>query len=266
MTSIGAAPPTRNGAPLWRALAIQFIVVSFLLGLSLALQRSGAWSASWQLTPWGFVLAVSVLSVLLSLGRLPRWWLPLQALFAPALFLLWLAQWPSWVYLLGFLALWLLAPNALLGRVPLYLSGPSAWANVEQLIQTHDARRVVDLGCGLGGMLVWLAERHPQREFIGVETAWLPYWIARWRLGRLPNVRVARRDLWAEPLGEYDLVFCFLSPQPMAGLWRKALTQMRPGSVLASLGFEVPGVAGQETPSGRHTLYTYVLPDRKSAA
>ncbi|HSX69654.1 MAG TPA: class I SAM-dependent methyltransferase, partial [Pseudomonas sp.] len=46
--------------------------------------------------------------------------------------------------------------------------------------------------------------------------------------------------------GGYDVVYCFLSPAPMAELWTKARSEMRPGSLLISNSFEIPGVAPGE--------------------
>ena len=69
------------------------------------------------------------------------------------------------------------------------------------------------------------------------------------------------RSLWREPLGDYDVVYCFLSPAPMAELWAKARREMRPGSLLVSNSFPIEGVTPDaviEVPDRRRTrLYLY---------
>jgi hypothetical protein len=43
-------------------------------------------------------------------------------------------------------------------------------------------------------------------------------------------------------LAKYDVVYAYLSPVPMADLWKKARLEMRPGSLFVSNGFIVPDV------------------------
>ena len=106
-------------------------------------------------------------------------------------------------------------------------------------------------------MIAALKRLRPDCEFHGVELAWLPYIVSRLRAGR----RVKRRDLMSVDLGAYDVVYAFLSPAPMSQLWAKAKSEMRPGSLFVSLGFQVPGVPAQKvipvSASGRHTLYVW---------
>ena len=58
------------------------------------------------------------------------------------------------------------------------------------------------------------------------------------------------RSLWQVPLGDFDVVYCFLSPQPMPALWDKARREMAAGSWLISNSFAIPAV----TPSRRLEL------------
>jgi hypothetical protein len=56
-------------------------------------------------------------------------------------------------------------------------------------------------------------------------------------------------------------VYAFLSPVPMAEVWRKATEELRPGSLLVSNSFPVEGVTPDaviEVPDRRRTrLYLY---------
>jgi SAM-dependent methyltransferase len=189
---------------------------------------------------------------------LPRWWWPLQALCLPAaLALLWL-ELPSWVYLLVFLLLLLVYWNAGGDRVPLYLSSRATWEAVDELLPTGPFA-FVDLGCGLGGLLAYLAGRRPEGRFCGVESAPLPF-LASWlRLRGRPNCRVRRADLWQVKLAEFSGVACFLSPEPMAELWLKARAELRPGALFISNSFAVPGVAPDQTieAGGRQRLLVW---------
>jgi SAM-dependent methyltransferase len=101
--------------------------------------------------------------------------------------------------------------------------------------------RVIDLGCGNGTFLRRLARLRPDCEFVGIEYAPLPWLWSGLTCARLGNCRIIRGDFWSRPLSDYDLVYAFLSPVPMARLWAKAGAEMKAGSLLVSNTFVVPG-------------------------
>ncbi len=175
-------------------------------------------------------------------SALPGWWLGILAAFVPALY--WgqgLGLDPV-VYLGALLLCLLLLGNSVFERVPLYLSSAAVWNALGSLLPEGGRGRVLDLGCGPGGGLARLARDAPGFTVEGVETSPIPWLIARWRTRRLANSRVRFQNLWSRDLGGYDLVYAYLSPAPMARLWAKARAEMRPGSLLVSNGFRVPGV------------------------
>jgi SAM-dependent methyltransferase len=172
---------------------------------------------------------------------LARWWLPINLLLPLAVVLTLSLHLPSWVFLLGFLLLLLLQWNSNTEQVPLYLSNRKTWEVLEHLLPHHDIR-FVDLGSGLGGTLFHLAERHPQGQFVGIESAPLPYAISRIRLAvnRLKNVELRYGNFWKVDLSSYNVLYAFLSPVPMQRLYDKAHTEMKEGSLFISNSFGVP--------------------------
>ncbi len=212
--------------------------------LALAAGRVAGVQLGAELWVWG------IGAVALALGwrwGLPRWWRPILLLFAPALYWALLLALPSWIYLAGLLLCALLLGNSVRDRVPLYLSSSAVWSALERHLELKPGSRVLDLGAGLGGGLAWLAARHPQVQFVGVENSPLLWLLCRLRLARVANATVRWRNLWAEPLQDYAVVYAFLSPAPMPRLWRKVKSEMQPGSLFVSNSFEVPGVAPDET-------------------
>jgi SAM-dependent methyltransferase len=150
--------------------------------------------------------------------RLPLWWVPINALFVPLVF---------WVHKLALHPAWFLATFAvLLGvfwttyrtRVPLYLSSRQTCERLASLLPVKGEVRLLDLGCGLGGVLLALHRLRPNLRLTGREIAPVPAWIARLRLRRVPFADVRRADFWREDLSRYDVVYAFLSPQPMSEL------------------------------------------------
>ena len=188
-----------------------------------------------------------LLAALLSLAiGLDRWWLPIQLLFAPLLVLALQLELNPWYYFGGFVLLALVYWSTFRTRVPLYLSGRKVWPAVEALlpaVETGRERRFVDLGCGVGGLLLHLACARPDMRFDGIELAPLPAAISKLRAAIVSgrNCRVLWGSFWKRSLADYDVVFAFLSPVPMPELWRKAHAEMRPGSLLISSTFTVPG-------------------------
>jgi len=151
--------------------------------------------------------------------------------------------------------------------VPLYLSNRETVAALAELLERRAGEgslRFVDLGSGIGSTVITLADRLPQVVCCGVENAPLTWLVGRiLGVGR-SNLQWQWEDLWQVDLGQHDVVYAFLSPAPMPGLWEKAVREMAPGSMLVSNSFPVPGV----TPSAvievpcrpARPLYCYEMP------
>lgn len=178
---------------------------------------------------------------------LPTWWLPIQGLFVPTLVFASALSLPPSMFLVGFVLLWLVFRSNLKERVPLYLSNASTWRALAELLPQQGGFAFLDMGCGLGGALTFLSARRVDGEFHGVESAPLPFVVSWLRLRRQSNGRVRFGDMWRVNLADYDVVYAFLSPSPMQELWCKARSEMRPGSLLVSNSFDVPGIQPSRT-------------------
>jgi SAM-dependent methyltransferase len=186
------------------------------------------------------LIAGALAATLSAACRQRIWWLPLHFAFIPAL---WGAQQidaPAEIYLVAFLLLVLFYWSSFRTQVPLYLSGRAAWHAVAGLLPADREFRFIDLGSGLGGLPLYLAANFPRGHFYGTEIAPAPWLISRVRAAvARSRVRFLRRDYRTLDLGEFDVVFAFLSPAAMPGLWQQAQAQMRPGSLFVSLAFAV---------------------------
>ena len=245
-----------NGLPpIVPALLLQACSLAAIWALN---RIAGASASSMLLAVLAGVLAAALSSAL----GLERWWLPIQLLCAPAALLLLTLRIPGWVYGGAFLLLALVYWSTYRTRVPLYLSGPSVWRAVAQLLPPPRAEKtfaMIDLGSGLGGLLLALARARPDGRFHGVELAPLPVLISRLRMAwrGQGNCRISWASYWTHDLAAYDVVFAFLSPVPMRELWDKARREMRPGSLFISSSFEVPGARAPRC---------IRLPDRRGSA
>jgi len=252
-----AVPGETPRSPLPRAALAQALATLFALASAGMLSR-------WLPRPLDWLelaVATGLLALPLSLClRLPRWWLPLQLGFAPALYgASQLAIDPRF-YLLAFLLTLLLLGNSVRDRVPLYLSSGAVWRRLAELLPNRAGARWLDLGCGTGGGLLQLARLRPDVTGVGVESSPLLWLLCRLRLWRQPRAQVAWADLWRVDLSGFDLVYAFLSRAPMAALWEKARAEMRPGSMLVSNGFTIPDACPSEVIEldDRHRSRLYV--------
>ena len=149
---------------------------------------------------------------------------------------------PLWVYPAVFALIFAFYANTIRERVPLYLTNRTTWAVVSQILDGHSSTALerpafVDLGCGLGGMLAYLARAKPGWDIEGVETAPGPYLIAKLRTALIPNARVRYQSLWKVDLATFDVAYAFLSPAPMPRLHTKVAAEMRPGTLFVSNSF-----------------------------
>src|SRR5512139_354284 len=212
---------------------------------------------------WQLAFAQGAIAALLShVWRQPAWWPPLHLGFLPAIFVTRQAGLPAWIHLAAFLTLLLFYWSTFRTRVPLSLSGRKAWQPLAALLPQARPFRFIHLGSGLGGVPMYLESRFPQSRFYGTETAPAPWFISRlraWLKGS--RVDFMRKDYAALDLAGFDVVFAFLSPAAMPGLWQQAQAQMRSGTLFISLAFPVNGrqpdhVAAQDA-GALHTLYAW---------
>ncbi|MDG9929217.1 MULTISPECIES: class I SAM-dependent methyltransferase [unclassified Pseudomonas] len=226
------------------ALIAQCLALAGVAAVLLVAARLG----DWRPTLWQAAVAQGALAAAFGhwLG-LRRWWLPLNLAFVPGLLALQSREWPAWWFLAAFLLLLLINWNSFRERVPLYLSGADTRQRLSRRLATlPEDFRFVDLGCGLGGTLAQLARDYPKARLVGVETAPLVFLLAWLRCLPYRNCTVRYRSLWREDLSCHDVAYCFLSPAPMAELWAKVQREMRPGSLLISNTFEIPGAPARE--------------------
>lgn len=211
--------------------------------------------------PWMQGALAAVLSMLC---RQARWWWGLHLVFLPAVVVsLQAAIHPGW-FGAAFVLLALLYWNSARGQVPLYLSNASTARAVLDLLPPDRVVTLIDAGCGTGSLIARVARARRDCRVIGVENAPLPWLIAWLRALPLQNCHTRFGNLWAERFDEAEVVYAFLSPVPMARLWQKLCVEMKPGALLVSNSFEVPGVSADEVialPDRRGTrLFCYRLP------
>jgi len=197
-----------------------------------------------------------------------RWWIPLHLVFLPCVVMASQLQLPANAYGAVFLLLLCIYWTTFRTRVPLFLSNRASVHRLAARFSQHKNLQVLDVGSGTGSFVLRLASLRPDWQVSGSELAPIPYLISRWRAHRQHNAALYRRDFWNQSFATYGLVYAFLSPAPMAELWRKARQEMPPGSMLVSNSFPIPDLAPTLVISvgdRRQTqLFCYRIPEKRS--
>ena len=223
--------------PAWAVAALLHAACSIAIWMMAVRAPGLAPDAAWY---WLEGLSAAVLG---AVAGLPVWWLPINLVFAPAAHAVLGWHIPAVAYLVAFCLLFAFNAGAWRHRVPLFLSSAKVTAALSALLPARAGLRFLDLGCGTGSVLSELARARPDGSYHGIETAPLTYGLSWWRTRRCAAVRVTWGDFWAVDFSHYDVVYAYLSPEPMARLWEKARREMKPGSLLVSNTFAIPGVA-----------------------
>ena len=232
--------PAHKRMPLAVALAAQAIGGIVVFGAAFVLLRISIFQP-----PLIILLSLHGLVAAVAGHRfgLAKWWAPVQLTFpfAVAAALTW--QVPGWIYLALFVGFVAVFWNSARGGVPLYLTNTRTKTALAKLLPTEQDFHFADLGGGLGGPVLALSRERPNGQFTGIESApalFLAAWLRR-RLAGTTNNHIQFGDFWSRDLSGFDVVYCFLSPVPMPALFEKARKEMKPGSLLISNSFEVPG-------------------------
>ncbi|MBS4050856.1 MAG: hypothetical protein KGZ69_06600 [Methylomonas sp.] len=167
----------------------------------------------------------------------PLWWIPIHLFFLPAVWVVLQLNLPAWIYLAGFSLLVLIFWGTVKGDVPLFLSSPAVSRALSDIVRRQRAESLIDLGAGIGSVVIPLANRFPQMSITAVERAPIPWLILSWRCRGIVNIKVCRDNFWDYPLGNFSVVFAFLSPKVMSRLGEKCRNELGEDSLLVSSTF-----------------------------
>lgn len=222
-------------APALKAITIQ--CVSFVAALALI---GGVDVLAQYDVPlyWAALIQGLLASVISQWLGMAWWWMIIQFFFPVSILFTLALHLPSVVFLGAFLMLMALYWTTFRTQVPYYPSTPKTWNAVANLLPQDRPIRFIDIGSGFGGLVLNLDARRSDGEFSGIELAPLP-WLISWLRAFAGRRRChfLRGDYNHLDFSYYDVIFAYLSPAVMTAVWEKALTEMRPGTLLISYEF-----------------------------
>jgi SAM-dependent methyltransferase len=101
---------------------------------------------------------------------------------------------------------------------------------------------LVDIGCGDGRVLREAQKRYGVRT-VGYEVNPLAYLKARLFSIGSNRITIRRQNFWEADLSEADVVYCYLYPDVMKKLATKLVDGLKPGAIVVSSNFSLPGWA-----------------------
>lgn len=196
------------------------------------------------------------------------WWCWIHLVFPIVVWAMLMFDVPNEIYLAGFLVTLSIFWTSFRTQVPYYPSRLDVWQQMVRIAAQYQSGhtaplRIIDIGSGLGGLSLYLAKNYPDAHIEGIEIAPLPWLMSRIRaLITRSKARFKLGNYHALNFAAYDIVFAYLSPAAMTDLWEKSKKEMRTGTLLISLEFEVPDLAPTESNvqkgQGR-SLYVYKI-------
>ncbi len=102
---------------------------------------------------------------------------------------------------------------------------------------------VVDLGSGWGNIAMQMAHLLPHCHIVGYEISPVPYFVSKlWKIfNNVPNLNLLKKEFSQVPLNNVSLVYCYLFPDAMKKLAKKFDKELRPGTIVISNTFALPG-------------------------
>lgn len=223
-----------------RALLLQLISLILTYSLLLLLRLWFDVSLSFSSA---LLLHCSVAGICALVLRFDWWWGIIQFFFPLLVCFFYSQNISPHFYLISLSILSLLYWSTYRTQVPYYPSKPTLISPISALLPIGREFSFIDLGSGMGGLVLDLSRSNSLGSFYGVEIAPLPWLVSFFRaFMRKLRVKFYFGSYTVLKLSDFDVVFCYLSPAVMPKIWEKVHQEMRPGSLFLSYEFIVPGV------------------------
>ena len=238
--------PNVRLVPATLAVLIQCAALLTVAAIILAvnLVTLATFEVSLSVSTFTLVLMQSLVATVFSyVVRTDSWWRWIHFCFPIAAWVMFQWNIPNGLYLVGFIISLSLFWTTFRTQVPFFPSRPMVWQQVAKIIPQNSPVHLIDIGSGLGDMSLYMAKTRPDCRIEGIEIAPLPWMISYLRAKFFSSkATFTLGNYQSLDFANYDVIFAYLSPAVMATLWDKASQEMRSGTLLISLEFEIPGV------------------------
>lgn len=169
--------------------------------------------------------------------------------------------------LVGFLIRFLILIISRGYDVPFVRTPRKYYPVIERALQIRSGDVVYDLGSGEGKFVLYLAKKHPDVQFVGIERNRLLFTQARlrrWWAGTPSNATFRRENFYTTDFNDATRVYAYLLSKVMTKLFAE---RTQPGLRIVSRAFRIKGREPLETIElttrkgwhGEHELHVYEL-------
>lgn len=126
-------------------------------------------------------------------------------------------------------------------KLPYVPSHKNVVRKIIQLGILDNKKHVVDLGSGLGWLLVTLAKHHVETQFYGVELRKIFFWMSKmYTFGFRHRIHITQGDMFDYDIREADAIVGFWIPSLMPELLEKFRNECAQDCVIISNMFRLP--------------------------
>ncbi len=141
---------------------------------------------------------------------------------------------------------------------------------IEKIIQNlnlNGSSILYDLGCGDAKILVAAAKGYPQIKAIGIESALVPFFLAKFKSIKYENIEIWRENFFQANISPATHIFMYLYQEVSDKLMTRIIKECKKGTIIASCDFKLSNIEPDRTininPSQTQKrgnwLYIYVL-------
>lgn len=143
------------------------------------------------------------------------------------------------LFLIGILLLYAISTHS----NPPFIPAPYAvLPQIYKALDIKDGSAVYDLGCGDCRIIVQCYTRNPRAKYVGVEKNFLPHALSRIRLRNFMkngNIKLIRQNFFDTDLSGADRIYIYLLPNVIEAISEKFKKELRPGTRVVSLDFQL---------------------------
>lgn len=99
------------------------------------------------------------------------------------------------------------------GKVPFISLPQKTLEEIISYIPILSSDVFYDLGCGDGRVLLLAAKKQPNAQFVGIEKAIFPYFLAKLKCRRHKNIKILWGDITKVNIAGASIVFIYLLPE-----------------------------------------------------
>jgi len=115
--------------------------------------------------------------------------------------------------------------------------------NIAELVEKYKIKSLVDLGCGNGRIIGYLSKKYPDKNFKGIEIAFLLWSFCSLRFLKRKNVAISYGNIYWHDWTDNDAIFLFWMPKSLKKNIDKIKNKVKEGQYIISYAFEINGLS-----------------------